>query len=76
MSGSSRQPGAPATQTLTVDETPPAAPGVALATDSGGSKTDHITNAGTLTLSSIEAGTIVAVLDRRRPDLEQLVHGG
>ena len=66
---------ATATQTLTVDETAPAAPGVALATDSGGSNTDHITNAGTLTLSSIEAGDR-RVLDRRRPDVEQLVHGG
>ena len=37
----------------------PAAPGVALATDSGSSGTDHITNSGALTLSGIETGAIV-----------------
>src|SRR4029077_15540157 len=44
VSGTDGTPAPPATQTLKVDETPPAAPGVALAIDSGGSSTDHITS--------------------------------
>ena len=44
---------------FTLDTAAPAAPGVALATDSGGSGTDHITNTGALTLSGIETGAIV-----------------
>ncbi|MBI1920478.1 MAG: Ig-like domain-containing protein, partial [Geobacter sp.] len=42
-----------------VDEIAPAAPGVALTNDSGSSNSDHITNVGTLSLSSIEAGATV-----------------
>ena len=44
---------------FTLDTTAPAAPGVALATDSGSSGTDHITNTGALTLSGIETGALV-----------------
>ncbi|WP_230964335.1 beta strand repeat-containing protein, partial [Burkholderia stagnalis] len=36
-----------------------AAPGVALATDSGSSASDHVTNVGTLNLSGVEAGATV-----------------
>ncbi|WP_230959708.1 beta strand repeat-containing protein, partial [Burkholderia stagnalis] len=36
-----------------------AAPGVALATDSGSSASDHVTNAGTLNLTGVEAGATV-----------------
>ena len=61
---------------FTLDTAAPAAPGVALATDSGGSGTDHITNTGALTLSGIETGAIVRVLGQQRPDLDQLVHRG
>ena len=48
-----------ATLTLTVDTVAPAAPGVALATDSGSSNGDLLTNHGTLALSGIEAGATV-----------------
>ncbi|WP_232456590.1 beta strand repeat-containing protein, partial [Burkholderia ubonensis] len=40
-------------------DTSAAAPGVALATDSGSSAVDHITNVGTLNLSGVEAGATV-----------------
>jgi large repetitive protein len=43
---------------LTVDTTV-AAPGVALAVDSGSSNTDHITNNGTLALTGVETGATV-----------------
>ncbi|WP_230956989.1 beta strand repeat-containing protein, partial [Burkholderia stagnalis] len=36
-----------------------AAPGVALATDSGSSASDHVTNVGTLNLTGVEAGATV-----------------
>ncbi|MFM0033102.1 hypothetical protein PQR70_43735, partial [Paraburkholderia madseniana] len=36
-----------------------AAPGVALATDSGSSASDHVTNVGTLTLGGVESGATV-----------------
>ena len=48
-----------ATRIITVDETPPVAPGVALTADTGRSATDHITNNGALTLSGIETGALV-----------------
>jgi VCBS repeat-containing protein len=48
-----------ASQNLTVDQTPPAAPGVALTTDSGISNSDHITNNGAVTLAGIEIGATV-----------------
>ena len=59
VSDTAGDPAPSATQTLTVDEAPPTAPGVALATDSGSSGTDHITNTGALTLSGIETGALV-----------------
>ena len=40
-------------------DTSAAAPGVALATDSGSSAVDHVTNAGTLNLTGVEAGATV-----------------
>ncbi|RQR64585.1 hypothetical protein DIE18_05115 [Burkholderia sp. Bp9125] len=40
-------------------DTAAAAPGVALATDSGSSAVDHITNVGTLNLTGVEAGATV-----------------
>ncbi|MFP3615237.1 hypothetical protein SB778_34860, partial [Paraburkholderia sp. SIMBA_050] len=40
-------------------DTAAAAPGVALATDSGSSATDHVSSAGTLTLGGIESGATV-----------------
>ncbi|WP_244973343.1 beta strand repeat-containing protein, partial [Paraburkholderia rhynchosiae] len=40
-------------------DTAAAAPGVALATDSGSSGSDHITNTGTLSLSGVESGATV-----------------
>ncbi|WP_321874687.1 beta strand repeat-containing protein, partial [Burkholderia ubonensis] len=40
-------------------DTSAAAPGVALATDSGSSTSDHVTNVGTLNLSGVETGTTV-----------------
>src|SRR5581483_7613117 len=46
------------TLSFTLD-TAAAAPGVALATDSGSSASDHITNVGTLSLSGVEAGATV-----------------
>ena len=49
----------PASQNLNVDETPPAPPGLALTTDSGGLNSDHITNNGALTLTGIETGALV-----------------
>jgi hypothetical protein len=59
VSDPSGNPITPATRMLTVDETPPAAPGVALTADSGASPTDHITNNGALALSAIETGAII-----------------
>ena len=47
------------TKTVTVDTQGPAAPTVALATDSGSSGTDKITNVGTLSVGAIEAGATV-----------------
>ena len=44
---------------FTLDTHAPAAPGVALTTDSGSSNSDHITNNGALTLAGIEAGALV-----------------
>ncbi|WP_230965577.1 Ig-like domain-containing protein, partial [Burkholderia stagnalis] len=40
-------------------DTSAAAPGVALATDSGSSTVDHITNVGTLNLTGVETGAVV-----------------
>ncbi|MFP3571464.1 hypothetical protein, partial [Paraburkholderia sp. SIMBA_030] len=40
-------------------DTSAAAPGVALATDSGSSATDHVTSVGTLTLGGVESGATV-----------------
>ncbi|WP_232453267.1 beta strand repeat-containing protein, partial [Burkholderia ubonensis] len=40
-------------------DTSAAAPGVALATDSGNSASDHVTNVGTLNLSGVETGATV-----------------
>ncbi|WP_198363091.1 beta strand repeat-containing protein, partial [Burkholderia ubonensis] len=40
-------------------DTSAAAPGVALATDSGSSAVDHITNVGTLNLSGVETGATI-----------------
>ncbi|WP_157648725.1 Ig-like domain-containing protein, partial [Burkholderia ubonensis] len=40
-------------------DTSAAAPGVALAVDSGSSASDHVTNVGTLNLSGVEAGATV-----------------
>ncbi|WP_439896203.1 beta strand repeat-containing protein [Burkholderia ubonensis] len=48
----------PTSFSFTLD-TSAAAPGVALATDSGSSAVDHITNVGTLNLSGVEAGATV-----------------
>jgi Ca2+-binding RTX toxin-like protein len=44
---------------FTLDTVNPAAPGVALMTDSGSSGTDHTTNNGALTLSGIETSAII-----------------
>ncbi|WP_334045060.1 beta strand repeat-containing protein, partial [Burkholderia ambifaria] len=49
---------APTSFSFTLD-TSAAAPGVALASDSGSSATDHVTNVGTLNLSGIETGATV-----------------
>ncbi|RQS02112.1 Ig-like domain repeat protein, partial [Burkholderia sp. Bp9002] len=48
----------PTSFSFTLD-TSAAAPGVALATDSGSSASDHITNVGTLNLTGIETGAAV-----------------
>ena len=71
-----------AKQTLTVDETAPAAPGVALASDTGSSGSDHITNNPALTLTNIESGAKVEYsLDGgttwsiSAPTIAQLVQG-
>ncbi len=45
---------------MPLDTTPPVAPGVALAQDTGSSSTDKITQVGTLTLSNVETGASVA----------------
>src|SRR5439155_24870623 len=45
--------------TATVDTTAPAAPAVALTTDSGSSSTDKITNVGALNLSGVESDATV-----------------
>src|ERR1700756_2642205 len=44
---------------FTLDTSAAAAPGVALATDSGSSATDHVTNAGTLNVTGVESGATV-----------------
>ncbi|MET3623660.1 Ig-like domain-containing protein [Burkholderia ambifaria] len=49
---------APTSFSFTLD-TSAAAPGVALASDSGSSATDHITSAGTLNLTGVETGATV-----------------
>ncbi len=50
----------PATSfSFTLDTQPPAAPGVALTTDSGSSAGDHVTNDAALTLSGLESGAQV-----------------
>ncbi|RQR43665.1 hypothetical protein DIE19_36030, partial [Burkholderia sp. Bp9126] len=49
----------PATSFSFTLDTSAAAPGVALATDSGSSASDHITNVGTLNLTGIETGATV-----------------
>ncbi|MCW2242495.1 VCBS domain-containing protein [Azospirillum canadense] len=41
---------------LTIDTTAPAAPGLALATDSGASGSDRVSNVGTVTVSGLETG--------------------
>ena len=71
-----------ATRTLTVDETAPAAPGVALTSDTGSSSSDHITNNPALTLSGIESGAKVeysldggTTWSTSAPTLAQLVQG-
>ncbi|MXN77346.1 Ig-like domain repeat protein [Burkholderia sp. 4701] len=48
----------PTSFSFTLD-TSAAAPGVALATDSGSSASDHVTNVGTLNLTGVETGAIV-----------------
>ncbi|WP_230964347.1 beta strand repeat-containing protein, partial [Burkholderia stagnalis] len=48
----------PTSFSFTLD-TSAAAPGVALATDSGSSTSDHVTNAGTLNLTGVETGATV-----------------
>ncbi|WP_230944721.1 beta strand repeat-containing protein, partial [Burkholderia stagnalis] len=48
----------PTSFSFTLD-TSAAAPGVALATDSGSSAVDHITNVGTLNLTGVETGAVV-----------------
>ncbi|WP_230965074.1 beta strand repeat-containing protein, partial [Burkholderia stagnalis] len=48
----------PTSFSFTLD-TSAAAPGVALATDSGSSASDHVTNAGTLNLTGVETGATV-----------------
>ncbi|HTI17975.1 MAG TPA: Ig-like domain-containing protein [Trinickia sp.] len=50
---------ATATLSFTLDTTAGAAPGVALATDSGRDATDHVTNVGTLALNGVETGATV-----------------
>ena len=71
-----------ATQTLTVDETAPTAPGVALTSDTGSSSSDHITNNPALTLSGVESGAKVeysldggTTWSTSAPTLAQLVQG-
>ena len=71
-----------ATQTLTVDETAPTAPGVALTSDTGSSSSDHITNNPALTLSGIETGAKVeysldggTTWSTSAPTIAQLVQG-
>ena len=71
-----------ATQTLTVDETAPAIPGVALTNDTGSSSSDHITSNPALTLTNIEAGAKVeysrdagATWSTTAPTATQLVQG-
>ncbi|WP_230975240.1 beta strand repeat-containing protein, partial [Burkholderia stagnalis] len=48
----------PTSFSFTLD-TSAAAPGVALATDSGSSASDHVTNVGTLNLTGVETGAVV-----------------
>ena len=50
------QGAASVTSTVTIDTTPPVAPAVALATDSGSSAGDGITNVGTVNVSGLESG--------------------
>ncbi|MBL8483503.1 MAG: DUF4347 domain-containing protein, partial [Rhodocyclaceae bacterium] len=49
----------PTSNELLIDTTPPAVPGVALATDSGSSAADRITNSAGLSLSGVEPGATV-----------------
>ena len=71
-----------AAQALMVDETVPAAPGVALSNDTGSSGSDQVTNDASLTLTGIESGaTVEYSLDggsnwsTSAPTLAQLVQG-
>ena len=48
----------------------PAAPGVALTTDTGSSGSDHISNAGTLALSGVEAGALLVGADAHQAEPE------
>ena len=48
-----------ASTSFTLDTTNPAAPTVALTTDSGSSNSDHITNVGTLNVTGVEPGALV-----------------
>ena len=47
--------------TITLDTTAPSAPSVSLATDSGSSGSDQITNIGTVNVSGLEVGGNLAV---------------
>ncbi|NVN97948.1 MAG: Ig-like domain-containing protein, partial [Geobacteraceae bacterium] len=52
-------PGSSSSISFTLDTTPPAAPDVTLANDTGSSSSDHITKDGTLNLSGFENGATV-----------------
>src|SRR5262249_59630391 len=67
---------------FTLDTLAPAAPGVALASDTGSSNSDHITNNPALTLSGLETGAKVeysldggTTWSTSAPTLAQLVQG-
>ena len=49
-----------AADVITLDTVAPTAPTVALTSDSGSSSSDHITNVGTLNVSSLESGATVS----------------
>ena len=70
--------GTAATLSFTLDTKAPAAPTVVLAHDTalGGDNTDHITNNGTLTVTPARGRRHDPVFDRRRHDVDRLVHGG